>query len=42
MSQEIISKHFDGELLVENCEYMYENEKYVGAQFEIRLSAKVS
>jgi len=37
MSKEIITKHFNGMLLVENCEYSYEDERYIGAKFKIVL-----
>ncbi len=37
MTESIISKHLDGELLVENCEYEYEGKNYTGALFSIVL-----
>ncbi|MGA1933246.1 sensor histidine kinase [Arcobacter sp. YIC-464] len=40
MSEEIITKHFNGELLVHNCEFTYENENFIGACFEIKLPIK--
>ena len=37
MSKEIIEKHLDGELLVSNEKYNYENIEYVGAKFTILI-----
>jgi len=37
MSEEIISKHMDGEINIKNITYEYENEQYTGAQFTIKL-----
>ena len=38
MSQEIISKHMKGELLVKNDNFIYENKTYRGAEFNIILN----
>jgi len=40
MSEEIVSKHLAGQISVENSEYEYDNEKYVGAKFIIKLPIK--
>ena len=37
MSQKIISKHLNGELIVKNNDFTYENKKYRGAEFSIIL-----
>lgn len=37
MSEEIVTKHLDGKIEVENVEYSYENEEYKGAEFTISL-----
>jgi signal transduction histidine kinase len=37
MSGEIIKKHMDGNIVVENIEYGYDNQSYVGAKFIITL-----
>jgi signal transduction histidine kinase len=37
MSQEIISRHMDGILSVENCLYKYEKSTFKGAKFTIKL-----
>lgn len=37
MCKDIIEKHMNGQLDVENCEYEYENETYKGAQFTVKL-----
>ena len=38
MSKEIVEKHLDGELLVSNEKYTYENIEYVGAKFTIEIA----
>lgn len=40
MSQEIITRHMNGELKVQNEEFEYENEKYTGAVFTIQVPIK--
>lgn len=40
MCYEIITKHFNGSIKVENCEYVYEKQKYVGAKFTVILPLK--
>lgn len=40
MSQEIITKHFNGTIYVKNTSYTYENIDYTGAKFNIRLNQK--
>ncbi len=40
MSEQIIEKHFNGEISVENSEFEIDSEKYFGAQFNIRLPIK--
>ncbi|MFA6789220.1 MAG: cache domain-containing protein [Arcobacteraceae bacterium] len=40
MCYEIITKHFNGTIKVENCEYVYEKQKYAGAKFTIILPLK--
>ncbi len=37
MSKEIIIKHFDGQIYNENEEYIFENNKYFGANFIVKL-----
>lgn len=37
MSEEIVTKHLDGKIEVENIKYSYENEEYKGAEFKISL-----
>ena len=37
LSQEIISKHLNGKLLVENNSFVYEDQEYYGAEFSIIL-----
>jgi hypothetical protein len=37
MSQEIITKIFNGEISVSNSSFEYEGEKYEGAIFSIKL-----
>ncbi|QKJ22130.1 PAS domain-containing protein [Poseidonibacter lekithochrous] len=37
MSEEIVTKHLDGKIEVENVEYSYESEEYKGAEFTISL-----
>jgi len=37
MSQEIVSRHMDGELSVENITYEFENKTFTGAMFTIKL-----
>lgn len=37
MSEEIVTKHLDGKIEVENVEYSYKNEEYKGAEFTISL-----
>ncbi|PUE63716.1 sensor histidine kinase [Arcobacter caeni] len=38
MTEEIITKHLNGHLSVKNKEFVYNNKKYVGAQFRIILN----
>jgi signal transduction histidine kinase len=38
MSKEIVEKHLNGELLVSNEKYTYENIEYVGAKFTIEIA----
>ena len=40
MAHEIITKHFKGTIMMQNCEFMYENNSYKGAQTIITLPAK--
>ncbi|UTJ06453.1 sensor histidine kinase [Arcobacter roscoffensis] len=40
MSEEIITKHFYGDIKVHNCNFEYKNEVYFGACFEIKLPIK--
>ena len=40
MSEEIITKHLDGKITVENIEYEYDNKKLNGAKFVILLPIK--
>lgn len=40
MSEEIITKHFNGEIKVHNCKFEYKNKNYFGACFEIKLPIK--
>ena len=37
MSEEIITRHMNGELLVENSTYIYEDETFTGALFTIKI-----
>ena len=37
MSNEIIKKHMNGNISVSNKEYIYDNVKYIGAEFKIEL-----
>ena len=37
MTQEMITKHMNGKIYANNCEYVYENQEYHGAQFCIEL-----
>jgi len=37
MSQEIVSRHMNGELIVENITYEFENKTFTGAMFTIKL-----
>jgi signal transduction histidine kinase len=37
MTNEIITKHLNGELIIENTEYTYQEEHYSGAKFTIKL-----
>ncbi|PKI79962.1 histidine kinase [Malaciobacter halophilus] len=41
MSQEIISKHMNGEINVCNKEFKYNNKNYKGAQFTIKIPLKL-
>ena len=38
MSEEIVNKHLEGELIVENHKFIFENKEYIGAKFSIILS----
>ena len=38
MTEEIITKHLNGYISVKNKEFIYNNKKYVGAQFRIILN----
>jgi len=38
MTEEIITKHLKGEIIVENKEYLYNNESYIGAEFKIVIN----
>lgn len=38
MTEEIITKHLEGQILVENKEFTYEGKEYIGAQFTIVLN----
>ncbi|MCK5110611.1 MAG: HAMP domain-containing histidine kinase [Arcobacteraceae bacterium] len=38
MTQSIITKHLNGKISVENVKYEYENQKYIGAEFIIKIS----
>ena len=40
MCYEMITKHFNGTIKVENCEYVYEKETYTGAKFTLILPIK--
>lgn len=40
MSEEIITKHFNGQIKVHNCNFEFKNEKYFGACFDIKLPIK--
>ncbi len=37
MTEEIITKHMDGELLIKNVKTTYEDKEYLGAEFTIRF-----
>ena len=37
MSYQIIKNSFKGDIIASNEEYVYENEKYIGAKFTISL-----
>ena len=39
MTEEIIIKHLNGEIFVENKEFIYEGKSYKGALFRIILSS---
>ena len=38
MTEEIITKHLQGQIFVENKEFTYEGKEYIGAQFTIVLN----
>ena len=38
MTEEIITKHLDGEIYVKNKEFIYNDKEYIGAQFRIVLN----
>ena len=38
MTEEIITKHLDGEIYVKNKEFTYNGKEYIGAQFRIVLN----
>ena len=38
MTEEIITKHLDGEIYVKNKEFIYNGKEYIGAQFRIVLN----
>lgn len=38
MTEEIITKHLDGEIFVENKEFIFNDKIYYGAEFKIELS----
>ena len=38
MTEEIITKHLDGEIYVKNKEFTYNDKEYIGAQFRIVLN----
>ncbi len=42
MTQSIITKHLNGEIVVQNVDYEYESEEYCGAEFRIVLNSKNS
>ena len=42
MSREIITKHMNGDIAVENCTFNYNNQTFTGAKFTIKLPLKVS
>ena len=42
MAQEIITKHFDGNISVKNSEFEYENDKYFGAEFIITFPLHIA
>ena len=35
MSEEIVTKHMKGKLIVQNVDFSYENVDYIGAEFKI-------
>ena len=37
MSKEIVTKHLEGSLNVQNSTYVYNNETFIGALFEIKI-----
>ncbi|MDY3200250.1 MAG: cache domain-containing protein [Arcobacter sp.] len=37
MTEEIITKHLNGTIVVRNKEFIYNDKKYIGAQFKIKL-----
>jgi hypothetical protein len=37
MSEEIIVKHFYGEIIAQNITYEYENQELIGVEFKIIL-----
>ncbi len=41
MTEEIITKHLNGQIFVENKEFVYDNKTYFGAQFTIELSLSI-
>ena len=38
MSKEIVTRHMDGDIFMDNYEFIYENEKYKGAKLSIVLN----
>jgi signal transduction histidine kinase len=41
MSNEIVSKHLNGEMIVSNCSFLIEEEHYRGALFVIKIPLKI-
>ena len=41
MTEEIITKHLNGQIFVENKEFVYDNKTYFGAQFTIELNLSI-